>query len=99
MNRALSFCLFAVCSAFGANRVVFAQCFLCSDANGNTAVGTDAFPSNSSGSDNNASGYGALQANTSGSRNNAAGVLALANSNANDNNAVGYIALYRNTSG
>jgi hypothetical protein len=99
MNRALSFCLFAVCGVFGANRVVFAQCFLCSDANSNTAVGTDAFLSNSSGSSNNASGYGALQANTSGSRNNAAGAFALANSNGNDNNGVGYVALYANTSG
>ena len=99
MNRALSFCLFAVCSAFGANRVVFAQCFLCSDANSNTTVGTDAFLSNSSGTSNNASGYGALQASTSGSRNNAAGAFALANSNASDNNAVGYVALYKDTSG
>jgi hypothetical protein len=99
MNRALSFCLFAVCCAFGANRVVFAQCFVCSDANSNTAVGTDAFLSNGSGTNNNASGYGALGANTSGSRNNAAGAFAMANSNANDNNAVGYVALYTSTSG
>jgi hypothetical protein len=99
MNRALSFCLFAVCGAFGTNRVAFAQCFLCSDANSNTAVGSDAFLSNSSGNNNNAAGYGALQANTSGSRNNAAGAFALANSNSNDNNGVGYVALYKNTSG
>ena len=99
MNRASIFCLFAVCGAFGANRVVLAQCFVCSDVNGNTSVGTDVFVSNSSGTNNNASGYAALQANTSGSRNNAAGAFALANSNANDNNAVGYDALYTNTSG
>jgi len=99
MNRALNFCLFAVCGAVGADGVAFAQCFLCSDANSNTTVGTDAFLSNSSGSSNNASGYGALQANTSGSRNNAAGAFALASNNASDNNAVGYVALYTNTSG
>lgn len=99
MNRASSFWLFAVCAVFGANRAVFAQCFLCSDGNGNTTVGTDSFISNSSGSNNNASGYGALGSSTTGSRNNAAGAFAMANSNANDNNAVGYVALYTNTAG
>jgi hypothetical protein len=70
------------------------------DLNANTAIGTGALVSNSTGAQNTASGYDALQDNTSGQSNTANGSLALQhNINGNDNTASGTGALAANISG
>jgi hypothetical protein len=69
-------------------------------ANRNTAEGTDALFSLTTGTDNTAIGFNALFNNTAGDTNTATGSLALySNTTALANTAVGYQALYSNTSG
>jgi uncharacterized coiled-coil protein SlyX len=69
-------------------------------ANGNTAEGTNALFSLTSGSFNTANGDIALFANTTGSQNTATGVEALAkNTTGGDNTATGFAALFNNTTG
>jgi hypothetical protein len=66
----------------------------------NTAEGTDALFSLTTGTDNTAIGFNALFNNTTGDTNTATGSLALnSNTTASANTAVGYQALYRTTSG
>jgi hypothetical protein len=66
----------------------------------NTAEGTNALFSLTTGSWNTAIGANALYSNTTGSRNNALGVSALLNHKTNNyNNAVGALALEKDTSG
>jgi endosialidase-like protein len=68
--------------------------------NGNTAEGTNALFSLTTGSWNTAIGANALYSNTTGFRNNALGVSALLNHKTNNyNNAVGALALEKDTSG
>src|SRR5215470_2332765 len=70
------------------------------DAQGNTAGGTNALMNNTTGVDNTAFGYGALRFNTSGSHNNAFGVGALGNNMGGSvNNAFGQGALGSNLTG
>jgi hypothetical protein len=65
-----------------------------SDDKGDTALGTYALNSDTSGTDNTAFGYAALGLNTSGADNTAFGVQALgANTNGTGNTAVGYDAM------
>src|SRR3984885_1541840 len=65
-----------------------------SDTKGDTALGTYALNSDTSGTDNTAFGYAALGLNTSGVDNTAFGVQALgANTNGTGNTAVGYDAM------
>jgi len=70
-----------------------------SDTNSNTACGTDALLTNTTGSNNTATGYAALWANSTGSENTALGVGALITNNGNANTAAGYQSLYLNTGG
>ncbi len=66
----------------------------------NTAEGTDALFSLTSGLDNTAVGYRALYSTTTGGYNTAAGFLALRNNTTGTRNtAIGYQALYLNTTG
>jgi hypothetical protein len=75
------------------------QCFVCSDGNQNTAVGTSALTS-ASGADNTATGASALYSDASGAGNTATGYLALySNTTGNYNTAAGYVTLYNNTTG
>ncbi len=70
------------------------------DFNGNTALGTGALQSNSTGSYNTASGLNALQSNTTGSNNTASGAFALQNNTTGSyNTASGLDALDGNTTG
>jgi hypothetical protein len=69
-------------------------------ANGNTAEGTDALFSLTTGTDNTATGFLALFSNTTGSFNTAAGFEALgANTTGFENTANGFQALLNNTTG
>ncbi|HNS17016.1 MAG TPA: tail fiber domain-containing protein [Bacteroidales bacterium] len=69
-------------------------------ATGNTAIGSRALVSNTTGYRNTASGYKSLQANTTGNWNTANGYQALyLNSTGSDNQAFGPQALYYNTTG
>jgi hypothetical protein len=71
-----------------------------SDVKGDTALGTGALNSDTSGSYNTAFGYFALLNNTTGTYNTAVGQLALAaNTIATDNTGVGYDALEANITG
>ena len=71
-----------------------------SDANGNTAMGSSALESNSTGEINTAAGDSALISNTTGNNNTAFGYLSLAdNSSGNANTAVGVEALTDNGTG
>ena len=66
----------------------------------NTAVGSQALSTNSTGFYNTADGYAALSANTSGTGNTASGLEALVqNSTGGENVAVGLYGLYLNTTG
>jgi hypothetical protein len=67
--------------------------------NGNTAVGTDALNSLSTGISNTATGAQALYDTASGSFNTATGFEALRDNNGNNNTATGYWALMSNTRG
>jgi len=74
------------------------QCFVCSDADKNTAVGASALSANSTGANNVAAGANALFANTTGANNTAAGFSALHNNTTGaNNNASGVEALFNNT--
>ncbi len=67
---------------------------------GNTATGTAALSSNTSGDYNTADGFYALSENTTGSFNSASGAFALfSNTTGSSNTATGYIALNSNTGG
>src|SRR5437773_8662364 len=68
-------------------------------ANGNTAEGTDALFSLSSGTDNTAIGNLALHTTTNGVGNTAIGGKALYNDTGSYNTATGYGTLYNNSSG
>jgi len=69
-------------------------------AGADTAIGSGALSSNTSGANNTATGYEALYSNTSGSRNTANGSSALfSNTTASDNTATGFEALYSNSTG
>ena len=71
-----------------------------SDAKGDTALGTGALNSDTTGTYNTAFGYFALEANTTGTYNTAVGQLALAaNTIATDNTGLGYYALEANITG
>ena len=71
-----------------------------SDANGNTAGGTDALDALTTGLSNTAFGYHGLVSNTGGSFNTAVGALALShNTTGNQNTACGRSALRFNTDG
>jgi hypothetical protein len=71
-----------------------------SDGNYNTAMGTAALVSLTSGGNNTAAGYEALGSNTSGYSNTAAGYQALlTNSTGGENTAFGFEALHGNTVG
>jgi hypothetical protein len=64
----------------------------------NTALGTAALPSNTTGAQNSASGYAALYSNTTGNANTATGYQALTtNTTGSNNTAVGQNALVFNT--
>lgn len=66
----------------------------------NTAVGQDAFQSNSTGAQNSALGNGALKSNATGSTNTAIGLMTLqANTGGHNNVAVGAAALSNNLTG
>jgi hypothetical protein len=67
--------------------------------NGNTAEGTNALLSLTSGAYNTAIGNGALYNNTTGKNNTATGYGALVSNNGNDNTATGWGALFYNSSG
>jgi hypothetical protein len=115
MNHAFKFCVIVIGSVLGLGNEALAQCFVCSDSNKNTAVGTFAITPNSgsnntasgyytlyfnSGTGNTADGFNALYANTTGNNNVAAGASALyANTTGADNTAAGASALHDNTSG
>jgi trimeric autotransporter adhesin len=67
------------------------------DAHSNTAVGSKALYSNTTGSQNTASGYGAMRSNINGTSNTAYGNLALrSNVSAHNNTAIGAAALINN---
>jgi hypothetical protein len=103
MNR--MFCRFAlliqiVLACFALSPTVRATCQQGCFANQNTALGDDAFISNTSGANNTATGAFALQANTTGFGNTAIGSQALlSNTTGIYNTATGYFTLYYNTSG
>lgn len=66
----------------------------------NTAIGTDALFSNSTGVNNSAFGNGTLKANTTGSKNTASGFLALnKNTTGKENTAIGNLSLHNNLTG
>jgi hypothetical protein len=70
------------------------------DVNSNTALGTAALTSNTTGTDNTGSGDDALHSNTTGSDNTASGFQALfSNTTGSGNTASGYQALLRNVTG
>jgi hypothetical protein len=113
MSHALKICVIVIGAALGLGNQALAQCFVCSDFNKNTGVGTFATSPNAgsnntasgyqtlstnNGNFNTADGYNALYANTSGGNNVAAGASALySNTTAVNNTAVGFESLYANT--
>jgi len=115
MSHAFKVCVIVISAALGLGGQALAQCFVCSDAHKNTAVGTFATTPNSgsnntasgyytlyfnSGAGNTADGYNALNANTTGSYNVATGANALfANTIGANNTASGVSALHDNTTG
>jgi hypothetical protein len=68
-------------------------------ANDNTAEGTNALNSLTTGKSNTANGFEALFSNSSGNNNTATGVNALFSNNGTNNTATGLNSLHRNTSG
>jgi Chaperone of endosialidase len=115
MSHAFKFCVIVISAVLGLGNEALAQCFVCSDAAKNTAVGTFATTPNAGsnntasgymtlyyngGTGNTADGYNALYANTTGDNNVAAGASALyANTTGANNTAAGASALHDNTSG
>jgi hypothetical protein len=97
MKHAFKFCLL-ISAVLGMGDRALAQCFVCSDTNRNTAVGTTSLYSNSTGDNNTAVGFDSLTSNSAGYNNNAAGFAALfSNTSGFQNNASGVQALYSNT--
>jgi len=98
MVNALRYFIIIVGALIAIDNRALAQCFVCSDSNQNTAVGTNALLSNSGGTYNAAVGYQALYSNTTGAENSATGYQALfSNTTGSRNNAAGEGALYTNT--
>jgi Chaperone of endosialidase len=98
MSHAFKFCVIVIGAVLGLGNQVLAQCFVCSDLNKNTGVGTFA-TSPDSGSNNTASGYLTLYMNA-GTGNTADGYNALSNNTIGNNNvASGASALFSNTTG
>jgi Chaperone of endosialidase len=98
MSHALRYIMITFGAMIAIENRAVAQCFVCSDTNQNTAVGTSALLSNSGGTYNAAAGYQALYSNTSGAENSAIGRQALfSNTTGSRNNAAGEGALYTNT--
>jgi Chaperone of endosialidase len=92
-NNPFHICLTVLIIAVGASGAALAQ-------TGNTAFGTSALFSNTTGSNNSAFGEGALASNTTGNNNTASGFNALLFNIAGANNtASGYQALLSNTNG
>ena len=80
--------------------IFLALSFVVSAQNANTAYGTNALQSNTTGNNNTAMGQGAMYSNTTGDYNTALGKDALySNTTGNDNTALGQVALYSNTTG
>jgi hypothetical protein len=99
MNQAFRFSVIVMSGALGLMNRSSAQCFVCSDASQNTAVGTSAL-GNPSGANNTAIGTEALYSDSSGTGNAAMGYLTLyGNTTGSYNSATGYVALYGNTTG
>jgi hypothetical protein len=101
MGHAFRVCVILLGTALALEDRAFAQCFVCSDKNENTAVGTEALNSGvTAGNGNNALGFRALFSNTSGGYNTAFGYNALySNTTGSHNNAAGYATLLANTTG
>lgn len=100
MSHAFKFSVIAIIGVLGMTDRALAQCFVCSDGSRNSASGTYAMYSNTTGVDNTALGYQGLYLNTVGYRNSAIGGFALAaNTSGNLNNAIGYGAMAYNTTG
>jgi hypothetical protein len=99
MNQALRFCIIVLSGALGMVDRSPAQCFVCSDASQNTAVGSSAL-ANTSGANNTGIGTNALYSDSTGTGNTATGYLTLyGNTTGSYNSAAGYVALYGNTTG
>ena len=100
MSHTFKCCVIAIGAVLGMGERAPAQCFVCSDGNSNTPVGTYALSTNTSGARNSASGTYAMFANTTGVDNNAMGFEALYSNTAGyRNSAVGAFALAANTGG
>jgi hypothetical protein len=98
MNHALKVCIMFGSLVGGAD-VALAQCFVCSDPNDNTSVGTNAFHG-AGGANNTGFGFQALYSNSTGKGNAAQGVNALySNTTGIRNLGIGSNALYGNVSG
>jgi hypothetical protein len=88
-----------VSASFGLGGQVLAQCFVCSDSNSNTAVGTSALQVNT-GEANTAVGAYTLLSNSSGFGNTALGANSLdANTTGQENTGLGLFTLSNNTTG
>jgi hypothetical protein len=100
MSHAFKFCVVAFSAMLGMGDRVLAQCFVCSDGNNNTAVGTSALYTGPSGANNTAAGANALYFDTTGNGNTATGYSALHNNATGSyNTSIGYVALADNTAG
>ena len=100
MSHAFKFCVLVISAALGMGDRALAQCFVCSDGNRNTLVGTSALGANTSGGNNTAVGFDSLAASTTGSGNTAVGFDSLAaNTSGSYNTAIGYQAFTANTTG
>ena len=92
--------LMLIAALVGIAESAYGQICVTSDDAGDTACGTNALHSDTTGYDNTASGLFALYLNTTGQYNTAAGAAALeANTTGNNNTASGYQALASNTTG
>ena len=100
MSHAIKFCSIVIIAMVGMGNLALAQCFVCSDSNNNTLVGTGALYTNITGPNNTATGYQALYSNSAGRGNAAQGVNALySNTTGIRNSGLGSNALYDNTTG
>jgi hypothetical protein len=99
INRAMAFMAFSLCLAFGTTAHAVSPAPDGGYAGGNTAEGTQALNSLTSGAWNTASGLQALFNVTTGGSNTATGVGALFNNTASNNTAYGVHALFNITSG
>ena len=105
MRHALKIYIITISAVLATGDRALAQCFVCSDFNNNTVVGTYANTTstgaiNTAGSGNTAVGFAALESNASGPNNTAIGYQALYSNSAGKGNAAqGVNALYSNTTG